>query len=146
MDCSLPGSFIHGIFQARILEWVVFPSPMHESEKWKWNCSVMSDSLRPHGLQPTRLLHPWEFPGKSTGVGCHCLLHDPGRDVQSQPRLGTELRKWFLYQMIKMNCMLAEGVKSSYKSCLFLSIRDFADTLTEHLFFDTGVGGQGLSC
>ena len=34
----------------------------------------MSDSLRPHGLQPTRLLHPWESPGKSTGVGCQCLL------------------------------------------------------------------------
>ena len=51
-----------------------FPSPMHESEKWKWSRSVMSDSLRPHGLQPTRLLHPWDFPGKSTGVGCHCLL------------------------------------------------------------------------
>ena len=33
----------------------------------------MSDSYRPHGLQPTRLLHPWDFPGKSTGVGCHCL-------------------------------------------------------------------------
>jgi len=33
----------------------------------------MSDSSRPHGLQPTRLLHPWDFPGKSTGVGCHCL-------------------------------------------------------------------------
>ena len=30
-------------------------------------------SLRPHGLQPTRLLHPWDFPGKSIGVGCHCL-------------------------------------------------------------------------
>ena len=29
---------------------------------------------QPHGLQPTRLLHPWDFPGKSTGVGCHCLL------------------------------------------------------------------------
>ena len=29
---------------------------------------------RPHGLQPTRLLCPWDFPGKSTGVGCHCLL------------------------------------------------------------------------
>ena len=26
------------------------------------------------GLHPTRLLHPWDFPGKSTGVGCHCLL------------------------------------------------------------------------
>ena len=36
--------------------------------------SVVSDSLRPHGLQPTRLLRPWDFPGKSTGVGCHCLL------------------------------------------------------------------------
>ena len=51
-----------------------FPSPMHESEKWKWSCSVMSDSSWPHGLQPTRLLRPWDFPGKSTGVGCHCLL------------------------------------------------------------------------
>ena len=51
-----------------------FPSPVHESEKWKWNRSVMSDSQRPHRLQPTRLLHPWDLPGKSTGVGCHCLL------------------------------------------------------------------------
>ena len=34
----------------------------------------MSDPQRPHGLQPTRLLHPWDLPGKSTGVGCHCLL------------------------------------------------------------------------
>ena len=51
-----------------------FPSPMHESEKWKWSRSVVSDSSRPHGLQPIRLLHPWDFPGKSTGVGCHCLL------------------------------------------------------------------------
>ena len=30
-------------------------------------------SLWPCGLQPTRLLHLWDFPGKSTGVGCHCL-------------------------------------------------------------------------
>ena len=50
------------------------PSPMHESEKWKWSHSVLSNSSQPHGLQPTRLLHPWDFPGKSTGVGCHCLL------------------------------------------------------------------------
>ena len=34
----------------------------------------MSDSSWPHGLQPTKLLRPWDFPGKSTGVGCHCLL------------------------------------------------------------------------
>ena len=49
-----------------------FPSPMHESEKWKGSRSVVSDTYRPHGLQPTRLLHPWDFPGKSTGLGCHC--------------------------------------------------------------------------
>ena len=30
--------------------------------------------LWPHGLQPTRLLCPWDFPGKKTGVGCHFLL------------------------------------------------------------------------
>ena len=51
-----------------------FPSPVHESEKWKWSCSVVSNSLQPHGLQPTRLLRPWGFSGKSTGAGCHCLL------------------------------------------------------------------------
>ena len=51
-----------------------FPSPMHESEKSKWSCSVVSNSSRPHGLQPTRLLHQWDFPGKSTEVGCHRLL------------------------------------------------------------------------
>ena len=50
MDCSLPGSSIHGIFQARVLR---------------------SDQisrvrlLATHGLQPTRLLHPWNFPGKN---------------------------------------------------------------------------------
>ena len=36
----------------------------------------MSDSVRPHGLQPTRLLHPWDSPGKNTGVGCHFLLQN----------------------------------------------------------------------
>ena len=34
----------------------------------------MSDAQRPHGLQPPRLLRPWDSPGKSTGVGCHCLV------------------------------------------------------------------------
>ena len=59
-----------------------FPSLVHESERWKWSHSVVSDSSWPHGLQPTRLLHPWDFPGKSTGVGCHCLLH---KSLQSCP-------------------------------------------------------------
>ena len=50
------------------------PSPMHESEKWKWSCSVVSDSLRLPGPQPARLLRPWDVPGESTGVGCRSFL------------------------------------------------------------------------
>ena len=50
-----------------------FPSPTHESEKWKWSRSVVSDSWRPHGLQPIRLLHPWDFPGKSTFCVLLCV-------------------------------------------------------------------------
>ena len=34
----------------------------------------MSNPQRPHGLQPSRLLRPWDFPGKSTGVGLHHLI------------------------------------------------------------------------
>ena len=37
--------------------------------------SVVSDSLRPHGLKPARFLCPWNSLGKDTGVGCHSLLH-----------------------------------------------------------------------
>ena len=36
--------------------------------------SVVSDSLQPHRRQPTRLRHPWDSPGKNSGVGCHFLL------------------------------------------------------------------------
>ena len=32
-------------------------------------------TVRPHGRQPTRLLCPWDSPGKNTGVACHCFLH-----------------------------------------------------------------------
>ena len=42
--------------------------------KRKRSHSVVSDSLQPHGLQRTTLLHSWDFPGKSTQVGCHFLL------------------------------------------------------------------------
>ena len=73
-----PGSPVPGILQARTLEWVAISF----SNAWKWKVkgsrSLVSDLLRPHGLQPTRLHRPWDFPGKSTGVGCHfllCLLH-----------------------------------------------------------------------
>ena len=61
IDGSPPGSTVPGILQARTLEWVAISFSNAWSEKWKWSRSVVSDSLRPHGLQPTRLLHPWDF-------------------------------------------------------------------------------------
>ena len=42
--------------------------------KVKVKMLVVSDSLQPHGLQPSRLLCPWNSPGKNTGVGSHSLL------------------------------------------------------------------------
>ena len=38
------------------------------------SCTIVSDSLQSHGLQPTRVLCPWDSPGKNSGVGCHVLL------------------------------------------------------------------------
>ena len=63
MDCSLPGSSVHGIFQARVLEW--------DAIAFSIVSSVVSDSVRPHRRQPTRLPRPWDSPGKNTGVGSH---------------------------------------------------------------------------
>ena len=68
IDGRPPGSPVPGILQARTLEWVAISF----SNSWKWSRSVVSNSLRPHRLQPTQLLRPWDFPGKSTAVGCHC--------------------------------------------------------------------------
>ena len=47
----------------------------------------MSDCLRPHGLQPTRLLCPWDFPGNSPGVDCHFLLQGIFSTQGSNPGL-----------------------------------------------------------
>ena len=72
IDGSPPGSSTPGILQARILEWVAISF----SSAWKWKVTSLSHVwlFSTHGLQPARLLHPWDFPGRSTGVGCHCLF------------------------------------------------------------------------
>ena len=72
IDGSPPGSPLPGILQQEHWSGLPFP-PVHDNEKWKWSRSVVSDFSWLPGLQPTRLLRPWDFPGKSTGVGCHCL-------------------------------------------------------------------------
>ena len=57
----------------------------------------MSDSVRPHRQQPTRLCHPWDSPGKNTGVGCHFLLQC--RKVKSESEVAQSCptlwrRRW----------------------------------------------------
>ena len=61
----------------------------------------MSDSVRPRRRKPTRLPHPWDSPGKNTGVGCHLLLQcmkvkSESEVAQSCPTLSSP-----------MNCSLA---------------------------------------
>ena len=60
----------------------------------------MSDSVQPHRWQPTRLLCPWDSPGKDTGVGCHFLLQcmkvkSESEVAQSSPTL-SEPMDWSL--------------------------------------------------
>ena len=54
------------------------PVPQPLPSAWKWSVSVsssvVSNSLQAYGSYPTRLLCPWDSPGKNTGAGCHFLL------------------------------------------------------------------------
>ena len=74
----------------------------------------MPHSLRPHGLQPTRLLCPRDFPGKNTGVGCHFLLQEIFPSQESIPSLlncrqiilPTELQLETMFQINPNNPIL----------------------------------------
>ena len=58
------------------------------------SCSILSDSLQPFGLQPARLLYPWDSPGKNSGVGCHFLLQEdlPNPEVESGSPISSVLQ------------------------------------------------------
>ena len=58
---SVQGSRAHNSLVLPLSTQVVLPIQWHPT-------------LRPHGLQITRLLRPWASPGKNTGVDCHFLL------------------------------------------------------------------------
>ena len=66
--------------------------------------TVVSNALRPYGLQCARLLCPWDSPGKNTGVGCYFLLQgiEPGSLALQADSLPTELlgkpKSWFKKQ------------------------------------------------
>ena len=122
MDCSLPGSSIHRILQARILDTVAIPFSRRTSWHSDWtqvshiagrfftiwatrearyksilkleseSCSVVSDSLRPQGLYS-----PWDSPGQSTGVGSLSLLQ--GTFWIGGLNLGLPHCRWIFYQL-----------------------------------------------
>ena len=77
--CATPEMAAHqgpqslGFFRKEHWSGLPFPSPMHESETWKWSHSVMSDSSRPHGLQPTRLLVRWILQARVLEWGCQTI-------------------------------------------------------------------------
>ena len=74
--------------------WMWFEGPL--AHEW---CSVVSDSVWPHRRQPIRFPHPWDSPGKNTGVGCHFL---------SQFRLmyGKKPSQYCNYPPIKINILI----------------------------------------
>ena len=86
---ALPGSSVHGISQTRLLEWLVI-SFCRDTYCCCEVTSVVSNSVRLHRRQPTRLPHPWDSPGKNTGVGCHFLLQC--MNVKSE----SEVTQWCL--------------------------------------------------
>ena len=71
--------------------------------------SVMSNSLQVYGLQPSRLLCPWDSLGKNTGVGCHSLLFGIFPTQGWNPGL---LRcRWILYHLSHKGSPQAWGPK-----------------------------------
>ena len=93
---TLKSLYQHHSSKASILFYPFYPSHILWSRKAKgdlllFSRPVISDSLQPRGLQPIRLIFPWDFPGKSTGVGCHCLLREGG-SVSCKNNLGLCIR------------------------------------------------------
>ena len=90
--------------------------------------------LQPHGMQPARLLCPWSFPSKSTGVGCHFLFQGVFPTQQSNPHLFiTWIGRKILYHQAawescfcfvnKFICIIFfQILRISYISYLFFSL------------------------
>ena len=124
VDCSPARLLCPRDSPGRILDWVAFPFSKGSFRPRKWtqvSCirgrflyclnhrkalpviyiccqvtSVVSDSVRPHRRQPTRLPRPWDSPAKNTGVGHHFLLQctkvkSQSEVVQSCPTLSDPM-------------------------------------------------------
>ena len=77
----------------------------------------MSDSVRPHRRQPTKLLCPWDSPGKNTGVGCHALLQVNFPTQKSNPNVlcllhcRWVLHHWVTWKTAAQTSLVAQKVK-----------------------------------
>ena len=80
----------------------------------KWKCSQSVLSLRPHG--PSRLLYPWDFPGKITGVGCYFLLQ--GIFPTQGLNLGLLHCRQTLYHLSHKESSLIENLLINYGSSM----------------------------
>ena len=79
--------------------------------------SVVSDSLRPHGLLPARLLCPWDSPGKNTGVGCHALLQKVFPTEGSNPGLAHCRQILYLLSQQGSNILFIHSFVNRYLDC-----------------------------
>ena len=82
MDWSLPGSSVHGILQARLLDWVAISFSRNKLINLCESHPVVSNFLWPHGLYS-----PWNSPGQNTGVGSLSLLQGIFPNQGSNPGL-----------------------------------------------------------
>ena len=93
--------------------------------------SVVSDSLQPHGLQPTSLLRTWDSPGKNTGVGCHALLQGVFPIQGLNP--GFLHYRWILY------CLSHQGsLKQGGKNTIIMTKKRERDSGTTPNSLQTG--------
>ena len=102
IDGSPPGSPVPRILQARTLEWVAISF----SNAWKWKVKVKLLSHVQLLVTPWTAAHqafcPWDFPDKSTGVGCHCLLWEKLYTVnKNKTESWLWLRSWTPYCQIQ---------------------------------------------
>ena len=100
--------------------WILVPAFTLESESV--SCSVVSDSLRPHGLYPARLLCPWDSPNKNTGVCCHSVLQ--GIFPTQGSNLGLLHCRQILYRLSHQGSPrgLSKGIKFKTSETLQMTI------------------------
>ena len=119
--CACPQCFIYNSLKngnnSNVYQLVNSYTKCVISKQWNvWiSCSVVPYSLRPHGLQPTRLLCPWDSPGKDTGVGCHFLLRL--WTMEYYPAIKTNQQMMHATTWMNLKNMLSEGSQNQKITC-----------------------------